>query len=517
MKSSLLSQLLEAAVVTAAFFAEPLAQAQLINTSVRVQVGSGANILITGFAVGATPKTYLFRAVGPTLSVFGLTGLLADPTLSLFSGSTVIQSNDDWGTNASAISAAGPAAGAFALSVGSKDSALIATLTQGTYTVQISGVGGGTGLALFEAYEIPTPAAATTGTLRGLVRDGSNSTVLSGVSLTFTSATGAALGGTTTGSTGEFSVTLPAGAITATVSLSGYVNTILNATVTANATVQSDSVLFARNQPGNGTVSGRIANALTGAGLSGATLRFRSGVQATTGTVLATATTDSSGNYAVLLVSGTYTCEISFTNFVTTYFVCVAVGGSTIASQNSSISPVLAGSDLRIVLTWGATPSDLDSHFTGPTAGSATRFHVYWVSKSATGVNLDVDDTSSFGPETITLTQFNSGTYRYSVHDYSNRSSASSTALSSSGAQVKVFQGSTQLATFNVPTGNTGTLWTVFEMDGASRTITPKNIFSNVSDYSTIQSLPGDRTPVAVGDDTDAALIAREPQVKQPR
>jgi hypothetical protein len=54
----------------------------------------------------------------------------------------------------------------------------------------------------------------------------------------------------------------------------------------------------------------------------------------------------------------------------------------------------------------------------------------------------------------------------------------------------------------------------VFEMDGATRVITPKNTFSNTADYATIQSLPGDRTPAAVAAETDAALIAHEPQVK---
>ena len=148
---------------------------------------------------------------------------------------------------------------------------------------------------------------------------------------------------------------------------------------------------------------------------------------------------------------------MSITGFVTTSFVTVSVGGRTIANQNYTITPVLSGSDLRIVLTWGASPSDLDSHLTGPTTGSS-RFHVYYASKTTTGVTLDVDDTTSYGPETITITQFLPGVYRYSVHDYSNRASSSSSTMSNqSNAQVKVFQGSSLIATFNMPTGQTGT------------------------------------------------------------
>ncbi|HUR60275.1 MAG TPA: carboxypeptidase regulatory-like domain-containing protein [Opitutaceae bacterium] len=503
----------------AASLAVPLVRGQVVNTSVRVQVGTGANILITGFVIGPVPKTFLFRAGGPVLTGFGVPGVLADPELKVFSGSTVIASNNDWGVGAGATAIADAAAGngAFAFPSGSKDAALIVSLPSGPYTIQIAGADGGSGIALFEAYDItpatPTPPPPTTGsgTLRGLVRDGSTSTPLGGVTLVFSSATGVALGNTTTSNTGEYSLTLPAGAVTATVNFNGYVSTSLNATVVANSTVQVDSVLFARNQPGNGTVSGRIANALTGAGLSGATLRFRTGVGTTSGTVVGTATTDSSGNYTVQLPSGTYSAEIALTGYVTTYFVTVAVGGSTIANQNSSISPVLAGNDLRIVLTWGQTPSDLDSHFTGPNAAGTARFHVYYSSRAATGVNLDVDDTSSFGPETVTVSQFNAGTYRYSVHDFSNGSSTTSTVMSNtSGAQVRVFQGSNQVATFNVPSGRTGNLWTVFEMDGASRIITPINTITNVAGPSSIQSLPAD----AVVDGEVFATIVREGQSK---
>jgi hypothetical protein len=407
----------------------------------------------------------------------------------------VLQTNNDWSTSASAgaIAQAASAAGAFALASGSKDSALIATLQAGPYTVKISGADGGTGIALFEAYEIAPPAAAT-GTLRGVVRDGVTNAGVSGVSLAFVSSTGAALGTATTSASGEYSISLPAGAVTANVSVTGYVSTTLSATIIANSTIQADNVLFAQNVAGTGTMTGRITNALTGGGLPGATLRIRAGANTTTGTVISTVTTGTTGDYTFTAASGTYTCEISLTGFVTTTFVCVSVGGRTIANQNASVSPVLSGSDLRIVLTWGATPSDLDSHLTGPTTGTS-RFHVYYSTPTTTGVKLDVDDTTSYGPETITVSQFLPGVYRYSVHDFSNRSSTTSTVMSNqSNAQVKVFQGSTQIATFNVPSGQTGNLWTVFELDGTSKTITPKNTISNIASESVVPSRQEDWT-----------------------
>lgn len=499
MSTPTLRSILALVTLLAALMPASRLQAQLVNTSVRVQVGTGSDVLITGFVIGATPKTFLFRAVGPTLGAFGVGGTLADPVMTLYSGNTVIQTNDDWSdsTTAGAIAQAAAASGAFALPVNSRDSAMIATLNSGAYTVKIEGYNGGTGIALFEAYEVASPStppptqppSTGSGTIRGIVRDGVTNSGISGVSLSFANASGAALGTATTGPTGEYSLSLPAGAATATITNSGYVTTTLALTVVANSTIQADNVLFAQNLPGTGVISGRITNALTGQALSGATLRLRSGVNNTTGATLATTTTNVSGDYTFNVNSGTYTCEISATGFVTTNFVAVSVGGRTILNQNYTITPVLSGNDLRIVLTWGASPSDLDSHLTGPTSGSS-RFHVYYESKTATGVNLDVDDTSSYGPETITVSQFVPGVYRYSVHDYSNRSNASSTVMSNqSNAQVKVFQGSSLVATFNMPTGQTGNLWTVFELDGTSRAITPKNQISNQSSPSSVPML----------------------------
>ena len=97
------------------------------------------------------------------------------------------------------------------------------------------------------------------------------------------------------------------------------------------------------------------------------------------------------------------------------------------------------------------------------------RFHTYFSVQNYSYndqlyVNLDLDDTDSYGPETTTIYKMVDGTYRFSVHDYSNKNSNNSTLLSNSGAQVKIYKGSNLLQNFNVPSGQEGTLWTVFEM-----------------------------------------------------
>jgi hypothetical protein len=128
------------------------ADTALVNLSARAQVGTRGDILIAGFAVTGGPLTVLVRAVGPGLSPFGVTGLLTDPRIELFSGQTRIGENDTWSP---ATQATFDTVGAFALPAGSKDAALVATLAPGTYTAQVSGAGATTGVALVEVYAVP--------------------------------------------------------------------------------------------------------------------------------------------------------------------------------------------------------------------------------------------------------------------------------------------------------------------------------------------------------------------------
>ncbi|MBI5768611.1 MAG: hypothetical protein HZA93_12505 [Verrucomicrobia bacterium] len=136
---------------------------RLVNVSARTQVGTGDNILIAGFAVGGQSSVrVLIRAVGPTLGTFGVGGALLDPKLEIYSGSTKINENDNWGSPASGaagtaeLKAAFTSVAAFAFANDtSRDAALVATLAPGTYTAQISGIGNTTGVALVEIYELP--------------------------------------------------------------------------------------------------------------------------------------------------------------------------------------------------------------------------------------------------------------------------------------------------------------------------------------------------------------------------
>ena len=101
-------------------------------------------MLIAGFVIqGNTPKTVLVRGVGPSLGALGVTGTLVDPQLVLSRGVEVIATNDDWwrGSGAQALAPVFSAVGAFSLVSGTRDAALVATLSPGAYTATISGLG----------------------------------------------------------------------------------------------------------------------------------------------------------------------------------------------------------------------------------------------------------------------------------------------------------------------------------------------------------------------------------------
>jgi len=140
--------------------------ARLVNISTRAQVGTGGNILIPGFVIGGSgTETLLIRADGPSLTAFGVTGALAQPSLSLFSSTgSVIASNTGWGTNVNPdfIASTASDVGAFPFTAGSADCALIASLPGGAYTVQISGVNNTTGVALAEVYEVSSSGTSLT-------------------------------------------------------------------------------------------------------------------------------------------------------------------------------------------------------------------------------------------------------------------------------------------------------------------------------------------------------------------
>ncbi|WP_118973384.1 tetratricopeptide repeat protein [Taibaiella koreensis] len=167
--------------------------------------------------------------------------------------------------------------------------------------------------------------------------------------------------------------------------------------------------------------------------------------------------------------SGNVTVNAGFADDPGTSVIIKKEGYSTLVAKcpcdklTYAISPVMENLDgMRIVLSWGATPSDLDAHLA---YGSK---HIFYNHKLGSNADLDVDDTDSYGPETITIGQRNNGEeYVYAIHDFSDRDNPNTTRLSYSQAKVFVYIGQSLVRTYYLPAnGQAGNLWTVFKING---------------------------------------------------
>jgi uncharacterized delta-60 repeat protein len=139
------------------------------NIATRLRVLSGDNALIGGMiATGTVGKRVIIRAIGPSLTGFGVPGALENPTLELFQGSTLLFSNDDWGnsTQQAEIAASGLAPS------NTGESAIIWTLLPGQgYTAVVRGTNNTTGIGVVEAFDLDSSAASKLGNIstRGFV------------------------------------------------------------------------------------------------------------------------------------------------------------------------------------------------------------------------------------------------------------------------------------------------------------------------------------------------------------
>ena len=318
--------------------------------------------------------------------------------------------------------------------------------------------------------------------IKGTVED-YDSEALTGVSVTF------AKSGTTSSTVatidnGTYSKsTFSSGTYTLTYTKNGYIETSQSATLTADdETLEVGLVqLFPDTCASAGTISGTIKDAVSESGVTDVSLSARSGLDATSGTIVKTATSDSSGNYSLSSMStGWYTIQTSKSGYTATTFNVFACGDQS--EQNGSISTTLSSGSLRIVLSWKSNV-DLDAHLTGPDNASG-RFHVYHRQKrfhydnnsysssgsSSDNVTQDTDSVYGYeGPETITVSAVRSGTYRYYVHNFDNAGQQNHMGLYKSKASVKVYHSSLSdgLTKFKAP-NMAGDLWTVFDFDISS-------------------------------------------------
>lgn len=235
-----------------------------------------------------------------------------------------------------------------------------------------------------------------------------------------------------------------------------------------------------------GDVGGIVKDATDLSTIQGVTVELRYGVNDPNEEIVQTTTSDNSGNYSFSSIpSGTYTAYFSKEGYIDDFMVITVIGNMSTSGFDMTLSPnIITNSGYRIVLIWGESPYDLDSHLFTPDI-SGNQYHVYFADEgdlyNPPFAILDVDDVSSYGPETITISQTFDGDYYYSVYQYSSDGN-----LSSSSATINLYGKDGFIQSWNVPLTGSGLWWNVFKIDGSNGTITSIN---QLSDYNPLGSL----------------------------
>ncbi|MDG6777114.1 carboxypeptidase-like regulatory domain-containing protein [Thiomicrorhabdus sp. zzn3] len=364
-----------------------------------------------------------------------------------------------------------------------------------------------------------------TATVSGLVTIGATGTGVSTATIQATDISTGEVYSAASDETGTFSLQIPRFAVyDVTITADGYQTVSYEnlSTFSASSNVSVALIpVIGSDETVAVTFNANVIDATTGdSAIEQASVSVRAGLNNQYGEVLATSTSDTSGNVSFSeMAPGVYTFEVSKDGYFTSY-KNIAVT-STIATQTLFLRPELntgnldTAADMSIILTWDQNPSDLDSHLTGPKVNALDdndRFHIayyeqcwadseenadanctseydevtYQVSYPNATAYLDRDDTTSYGPETTTIYQMIPGEYNFYVHHYSGTGSISTT----SAAQVFVVDKFGQSHTFNAPiTGGNGDddIWHVFTTDNAGNII-PVNTFVTDTDSTQVRS-----------------------------
>jgi adhesin/invasin len=212
------------------------------------------------------------------------------------------------------------------------------------------------------------------------------------------------------------------------------------------------------------SVTGYVGSALDGALISNASVTY----VGPNGT--ATVWTDVTGYYTIDVLMGTHNVTVMAAGYIT-ISKDVNVTGTIFSGGDADfyLPPTLAFTDsYRILLTWGATPSDLDSYTYTPW-GCVVSYSNRQCVNGTTEVELDRDDTSGWGPETTTwynMTVY--GRYEFWVHRYS---SGPFTPAGQPRAQADVYTTSGGLVeVIRIPPTVDDTLewWRVFRVDACA-------------------------------------------------
>lgn len=269
-----------------------------------------------------------------------------------------------------------------------------------------------------------------------------------------------------------------------------------------------DDFRFSTVLPDYTTLSGQVSNALNGQPVAGAEVCIAGRCTFT----------DSFGNYTLEQIpagtlapafgatptygsapltvqfndestENTHTVTCSKQGFLTYVNSQVDLSPGGTLNLNMSLSPELQEGNLRFVLNWSATPTDLDSHLLTPEI-NGNAYHVYFDDRgsvtSAPFARLDYDITTGFGPETMTIYERWPGTYSYYVRNFSENP-----LISASNAVVQVYGSSGLLHTIQVPSSGNGNYWHVCDVNGETGDIIIKNKLLANPPLPLFNTLPG--------------------------
>lgn len=310
------------------------------------------------------------------------------------------------------------------------------------------------------------------GTISGKVTDVSGTPIV-GAEVTFAH-NGVVIHTTQTDEAGSYAALLDAQNYTVTIRVDDYVTYVAVSEVVEDETVTLNAILV---KAGSGAVTGTVVSATSAMTISDVTWNVRSGLNMKTGAIVKTGKSDSFGAFIFEIEAGYYTIELLCDGYTTGYINVLVNNGETVVA-NGSLSPIMTSNTYRVVLTWGRNPEDLDSHLLGETADGSS-YHVFYADRYAYNTsgrevaNLDVDDTTSYGPETTTFIVETTGTYTFFVHRYSSDGS-----LPDSGATVEVYNGTRLIAKYTVDSTQSDSCryWDVFTIENG--------IFKTVNEMS---------------------------------
>lgn len=315
----------------------------------------------------------------------------------------------------------------------------------------------------------PPPPVSLSGVFFGRVLNAANQAPIAGATVALGNSSLSAR----TAADGTYRLAgVPPGNVALTASATGFLAVNRSLEMTNSGEIQVNFNLSAA-PVATGTLTGFVRNAATGAPISGVRVSLSNSTLSDTSAV--------NGAFRIPGVPvGNTVITASLAGFApSTLNATVRANETTTVSL--SVSPILDEGQIRITINWlrnpNGQPRDLDLHLYGPRDGSASCFRVYYSSTGFLNSNpfaqLEVDNISLTDvppTETIRISRLFPGTYTLFVDNYSGGANL----LSQSQAQIAVFRGNRQIATYTVPNGPEE-IWNVFTIDGATGQIRPVN------------------------------------------